>query len=260
VSFLCAFFTYQPSPEEQGRWHRFAVTEVIVPPEALPAATDAWPFLYLRRPMIPELSLRGLLVMGGPAFLLLFVFLPQRPGESGRWRGCAPMFFLGAGFLLVETRAVVQLALFCGNTWTVNAVVIGGVLVMILAANGLVRFVRLQRLGPAYAGLLASLVLGSLVPLDVFLGLNRVLQVACACLLLFTPLLFAGVIFAVSLGRSAEPDQALGANLAGAMAGGWAEYSSLLLGFQYLTVVAVAFYVLSAVLRPVELLRKAEHP
>lgn len=38
--------------------------------------------------------------------------------------------------------------------------------------------------------------------------------------MVFTPILFAGVIFALSFSRSAEPDLAFGANIAGAMLGG----------------------------------------
>ncbi len=66
-----------------------------------------------------------------------------------------------------------------------------------------------------------------------------------ACLLVFAPVLFAGVIFASSFKRTDEPDRAFGFNIAGAMLGGLAEYSSMLLGFQYLVLVAILFYVLS---------------
>ncbi len=45
------------------------------------------------------------------------------------------MFFLGAGFMLIETKAVVHLALLFGSTWVVNSVVFLAVLVMILLAN-----------------------------------------------------------------------------------------------------------------------------
>ena len=43
------------------------------------------------------------------------------------------------------------------------------------------------------------------------------------------------------------PERAFGANIAGAILGGLAEYTSMLLGFQDLLLVAVAFYSLSAV-------------
>src|SRR5262249_39691645 len=81
--------------------------------------------------------------------------------------------------------------------------------------------------------------------LDSFLGMGRVAQVTCSCLLVFAPILFAGVIFAVSFARSGAPDRAFGWNIAGAMVGGLAENTSMLLGFQYLLLVAVGFYLVS---------------
>ena len=75
--------------------------------------------------------------------------------------------------------------------------------------------------------------------------MDRTAQLAGSSLLAFVPILFAGVIFAVSFSKVAEPDQAFGANIAGAMFGGLAEYSSMLLGFQYLLFVAVALYLVS---------------
>src|SRR6266852_3370329 len=77
--------------------------------------------------------------------------------------------------------------------------------------------------------------------------MNRSIQVIGSSLLAFAPVLFAGVIFAVSFKRTKEPDRAFGMNIAGAMVGGLAEYSSMLLGFQYLVLVALLFYTLSAV-------------
>jgi hypothetical protein len=130
----------------------------------------------------------------------------------------------------------------------VNSLVFFAVLAMILAANLFVLRFRPRRLGIYYVGLLVALGFNILIPLDFFLGLNRALQVIASCALVFTPILFAGVIFAVSFGQSTEPDRDFGANTAGAMLGGLAEYSSMLLGFQYLMLVAVAFYALSAVL------------
>jgi hypothetical protein len=61
---------------------------------------------------------------------------------------------------------------------------------------------------------------------------------------------FAGVIFAVSFRASKEPDRDFGANIAGAVLGGFAEYLSIVLGFQYLLLVAILFYALSVLWRP----------
>jgi hypothetical protein len=148
--------------------------------------------------------------------------------------------------MLIETKAVVHLALLFGSTWMVNSVVFFAVLVMILAANLFVLRLRPRRLWPFYAGLIAALAVNSVVPLDAFLGVERTLQVVGACVLVFTPIWFAGVVFATSFARSPAPDLAFGANIAGAMAGGLIEYTSMLLGFQHLVLVGAGLYLLSA--------------
>jgi SAM-dependent methyltransferase len=235
-----------------GKTLTFGIAEVVPPKEPLRTADDDWPFLYLRRPMIPDVSLRGAAVMGGLAIALILAFLPRGTSPAGRWGFDGRMFFLGAGFMLIETKAVVHMALLFGSTWTVNSVVFFAVLVMILAANLFVLGTRPQRLWPYYAGLLATLALNVALPLDFFLGMDRALQVVGSSLLVFAPILFAGVIFAASFARTTQPDLAFGANIAGAMLGGLAEYASMLLGFQGLLWVAIAFYGLSAVLGPKE--------
>jgi SAM-dependent methyltransferase len=249
----------KPTAAERARWQglspdqkhsdpfvQFRLAQVIAPAEPLRMATDDWPFLYLRQPMIPDLSLRGAATMGGLALLVLIGFAPRRQEGGRRWPLDGRMFFLGAGFMLIETKAVVHMALLFGSTWMVNSVVFFALLVMVLIANLFVLAVRPERLWPYYVGLLAALVVNCVIPLDFFLGMERGVQVAGSCLLVFAPILFAGVIFAVSFGRSADPGRAFGANIAGAMLGGLAEYASMLVGFQYLGLVALAFYVLSA--------------
>jgi hypothetical protein len=197
------------------------------------------------------MSLRGMLIMGGLGLLLVFLFLPRTKtailGNGFRRALNVQLFFLGAGFMLIETKAVVTMALLFGSTWVVNSVVFFAILLMILLANLWTLWVKPARLWPYYAGLLITLLLNAVVPLDFFLGMNRAVQVIGSCVLVFTPILFAAVIFAASFKRSTEPDRAFGINIAGAMLGGLTEYSSMLIGFQYLVLVAVAFYGLSAI-------------
>jgi hypothetical protein len=147
--------------------------------------------------------------------------------------------------MLIETKAVVHMALLFGGTWIVNSVVFFAVLVMILGANFFVQLVKPKNLAPYYAGLLLALGLNVLVPLDSFLGMTRVVQIALSCSLVFAPIMFAGVVFAVSFSRVGRPDRAFGFNVAGAMAGGLVENTSMILGFQYLVAVAAGFYLLS---------------
>lgn len=216
----------------------------------LPVATDDWPFLYVREPAVPRVTWRGMGMMVGLSLVLWVVFRPRDAGADSSappdYGLAARSFFLGAGFMLVETKAVVHMALLFGSTWTVNTVVFAAILVMSLAGTLYVARVSPRRLEPYYAGLFAAAALGIAVPLDTFLGWDRTAQIAGACALVFAPIAFAGVIFAASFGRSARPDRVFGANVAGALAGGLAENASVLLGFQYLLCVAVGFYLLSA--------------
>jgi hypothetical protein len=242
-------------PAVASPWQSFGLASVLPPEGGLRTATDDWPFLYLREPMIPTLSLRGMLIMGGLGLLLIFLFLPRQKNAAERGSRMAgfgsalnvQLFFLGAGFMLVETKAVVTMALLFGSTWVVNSVVFLAVLVMILLANIWTLRFKPERLWPYYAGLFISLGLNAVIPIDFFLGVNRGLQVLASSSLVFAPILFAGVIFAASFRRTTEPDRALGVNIAGAMLGGLAEYSSMLLGFQYVVLVAILFYALSAI-------------
>jgi spermidine synthase len=232
-------------------WQKFGLATVSSLPGGIRSATDDWPFLYLREPMIPTLSLRGMFVMAGIGLVLIFLFQPR--GKSvktfaGSEEGGLHLqfFFLGAGFMLIETKAVVSMALLFGSTWLVNSVVFFAVLIMILIANLWTLRFQPRKLWPYYTGLLIALLLNVAVPLDLFLGMGRVLQVFAACLLVFAPVFFAGVIFAASFKRASAPDRAFGFNIAGAMMGGLAEYCSMLLGFRYLILLAILFYTLSA--------------
>ena len=64
--------------------------------------------------------------------------------------------------MLIETKAVVQMALLFGSTWMVNSIVFCAVLTMILVANLFVLAVRPRSLTPFYVGLVLSLGTGVL--------------------------------------------------------------------------------------------------
>ncbi len=225
-------------------------------PADLRPATDDWPFLYARRAAIPGYTWRG-----GAVVLLLALSLwaafdrltrgpggatPPPAGDPAAERGLAARsFFLGAGFMLVETKAVVHMALLFGSTWMVNTVVFAAVLLMSLAGTLFAAWVKPRNLTPYYAGLVAALAVNIALPLDAFLGLDFVVQAVGSCLLVFAPVAFAGVVFATSFRRTVAPDRMIGANVAGALVGGLAENASMLLGFRYLLFLAAGFYLLS---------------
>jgi SAM-dependent methyltransferase len=207
--------------------------------------TDDFPFLYLRHPIIPGLNLRGMLIVAAVSLAILFSFAPVR---SARPNG--QMFFLGAGFMLLETKGVVHLALLLGSTWMVNSIVFAAILVMALLSNLYVLVYRPKRLWPYYALLFASLALNLVVPMTSFLALPMAIRVVVSCLVVFVPVFFAGVVFSASFRDSRRPDLDFGSNVGGVILGGLSENLSLVLGFGNLLLVALGYYLLSALLSP----------
>src|SRR5262249_58665658 len=88
------------------------------------------------------------------------------------------------------------------------------------------------------------------VPLDLFLSGGLISRYGLPLVLALGPMLFAGVIFALSFRESSNPDLAFGSNIAGSVVGGLSESVSMLAGFRYLLLLAVTFYLLSACFRP----------
>jgi hypothetical protein len=78
-----------------------------------------------------------------------------------------------------------------------------------------------------------------------YLSLAGPLQVLTSCAVVFVPIFFAGVVFAVTLRDSPQPSTALGSNIGGVILGGLAENFSAMIGFDHLLLVALGFYALS---------------
>jgi spermidine synthase len=237
-------FAVQPesmAPAERAAWQRIAPTRLIHDQAAGAEKTsDDWPFLYISGRLIPGLTIRSVILMGVLGLAMVWLFLPK-----GRLQFDSRMFFLGAGFMLLETKAVVQMALLFGSTWVVNSAVFFTVLILILLANLYLLKVPATRISLHYAGLLFCLAAAVLVPLDEFLSGSFVWRYGVPCVLALGPMFFAGVIFSRTFREAGNPDQAFGSNIAGAVVGGLSESFSTLLGFRYLLLVALLFYVLS---------------
>jgi hypothetical protein len=237
----------QVPPAVQGAteadWYRIAPSSVDTR-NVNRVPTDDWPFLYLRAASVPALNIRSVLLLGALSVVILTVASPVR-----RVRPNWQMFFLGAGFMLLETKGVVHMALLFGSTWVVNSVVFAAILVMILASNLFVVMVRPTKLKPYYVLLIAALVVNILVPMRWFLALPGFEKVVASCVVTFVPIFFAGIVFGTLFRDSRQPDVDFGSNIAGAMLGGFAETLSLVVGFNYLVAIALIFYALSAVSR-----------
>jgi SAM-dependent methyltransferase len=229
------------APSAEPGWQRIGPAAVR-PRAGDQAATDDWPFFYLRDRTVPLINVRGALVVAVLSLAILLAFAPNR-----RVRPNWHMFFMGAGFMLLEAKGVVHLALLFGSTWLVNSIVFFAILVMVLCSNLWVLLCRPVRLWPYYILLAGSLVVAILVPMNTFLNLPGTARVAASSAVVFVPVFFAGVIFGTAFRDSASPDVALGSNIGGAILGGLSENLSLLIGFNNLCVLALLFYAMSAV-------------
>lgn len=205
-------------------------------------ATDDWPFFYMPQRVYPRSYLWAVGLVLALSLLLYTGFIGARPGA-----GSLPFFFLGAGFMLVETKGITELGLAFGNTWQVIGIVIGAILMMAWLANWFVARRPIRRAWVPWLLLLVSIALGL-----VFVRAGGVESTAAgrwtAVLLLTCPLFFSGLVFSTLLSRTAEASSALGMNLLGAMAGGVLEYNSMYFGFQSLYWLAAALYAIGLVL------------
>lgn len=223
-------------------WDRAAVT---ASGQAIPTpATDDRPFLYLKERTIPSLYLLIIALIVGASLIGVRVF----GGPFKAMRGYGDLFFMGAAFLLLETRSITTFALLFGTTWLVNALVFTGVLLAVLAAIEVTR--RSTRAIPRafiVTALFGSLLVAFLIPNSALLSLPVPMRLTFAVILAFAPVFFANLLFTSRFKDAANPTAAFAANLFGAMIGGCLEYLSLILGYQLLLAVAALLY-LAAVL------------
>lgn len=204
-------------------------------------ATDNWPFLYLRSRTIPF----AIVLVLVPFFYWCFILFRSRVGWSIVTKpGYLHLFFLGSGFLLLETSGVTRLSLLFGSTWVVNAVVVASFILMAFLAN---TFIVLKPFHhwQAYIGLFLSLLLSVVFPYHLLDGLPAVQKVVASAALIGLPVFFSGLVFSRSFRDFENPSAALGVNLLGAVIGGLLENFVMVGGTPILGVLAVVLYVLS---------------
>ena len=217
-----------------------AAAPAIAPTAPTPAHDD-YPFVYLQERGIPPFYL---LTIG----LILAASLVMTRVAGGPFRQMTnylDLFFMGAAFLLLETKSVVQFALLYGTTWFVNALVFAGVLMSVFAAIEVVRRVPLPDARFLYLALLVSVIISWLIPAGALLGLDPTLRFIAAIALWFTPIFIANLVFAQRFATVEASNVAFGANLLGSMVGGLMEYAALITGYQALALVVALLYTLA---------------
>jgi len=158
-------------------------------------------------------------------------------GASG-WH----FFLLGAGFMLLETKSIVQFALLWGSTWSSASLAIASVLVMALASAIIAARVRLRGRWPIALPLMGLIALNYWLPVGRVSFDSRIATSVFYGALVFSPVFCAGLLFSRSFSRSSSAAADFGANLLGAMVGGVGEYFSLISGYRFLLVVIAGCY------------------
>jgi hypothetical protein len=209
-------------------------------------ATDTWPFLYMQKPMIPKMYI-WIMLMFIASGVLGVVFTGHARGGTIRSQGVFAL--MGAAFLLLETKSVIQFSLLFGATWLVNSLVFFAILVSVLLANWTIVYVNVKRPAILFMLLLASLVVQYIVPLESLLEIgNREFRYVVASAMFFAPIFFANLVFGYLFKGTDKSATSFGWNIIGTMIGGALEYASLAIGYKSLTLVVLALYGLCFVL------------
>jgi hypothetical protein len=204
-------------------------------------STDDWPFFYMPRRVYPVsyLIMLGCILM--ISILVTAAFFSEKPRFSD-----STFLFLGAGFMLIETKGITEMGLTFGNTWQVIGVVICGILIMAFFANYVVMRFRIRGSVIPFLLLLGSLALGWFVSKGGGFQstpagkLESVVVLTC-------PIFFSGIVFSTLLASGKGISEIMAVNLLGAMLGGVLEYNSMYFGFRFLYLLAMGFYVLALI-------------
>lgn len=222
--------SFQPQTLFNEVTHLFNDDRIQVDP-----STDNWPFLYMPVKKYPISYVIMVLIL----LLISFKFIRDTRGDSPQTFSI-PCFFLGAGFMLLETKAITELARVYGSTWIVITIVIVTLSLLVFLANLLLLKKRQVNIPLVYLGLGISLLVSLLYSYknSSLLGYDFLLTP----LVLMGPLFFAGLAFSSELNRTDSLSTALSSNLIGAMTGGFLEYNCMYFGFRALYYLAILMY------------------
>jgi hypothetical protein len=203
-------------------------------------STDDWPFFYMVKKVYPISYLVVILLIFASSYFFV------KKTNNLNFKNFSPTcFFLGAGFMLVETKGITEAAKIFGGTWIVISVIILLILTMAFFANLLIyKKVRIKE-NYIYLLLFLSIVVSyyatNLRIEDYSLITAKILNP----IFLTLPLFFSGLAFSNELKKLNSPSIALSSNILGALFGGLLEYNSMYFGFKFLYLLAVIVYLLS---------------
>ncbi len=209
--------------------------------------TDDWPFVYMQQPGIHWLYIGMMCLLLLLAGVGVVVVAPAGTIKNPDW----PFFFMGAAFLLLETKSISFFSLLFGTTWMVNSMAFFGILLSVLVANLVVSRFRIRRRAVLFVLLFFALGVAYMIPTSTLLGVDSLaLRYITSIVLVFSPVFLANLVFSREFRDVDASTSAFGWNLLGAVAGGGLEYFSLLIGHRnLLCIVAVAYLLVAVLLR-----------
>jgi SAM-dependent methyltransferase len=205
---------------------------------SIPVSTDDWPFLFL-----PERGIPMLYILPIIAVLLISAIPVSRHFAGGasdllNWQ----MFWLGAGFMLLEVRAMADLSLLFGSTWVVNSVIISGVMIVVLLANLAASRMSVTRIPILGVCLIASLFVTNFVHASSLTEWGFITGALMGTGMYLLPMVFSSTIFALLFKCAQISTTAFAYNLIGGLLGVTLEYLSMWLGIGALGWIAVVIY------------------
>lgn len=235
----CTFIVPGPAARLDVRRINFNRFVASAPLEQVRTTSDDWPFLYVRPGVFPW----GYVIVLSVLLIAATIATRRAFGAEALRADFDPvLFFMGAAFLLIETRGVTALSLLFGSTWLVNSAVFSGVLLMAFAGNEAVARLKPARVLPWFAALLVAVLIVWALPPSTLVGLPLVTRGVIGGVVNGLPIGFAGVIVSILLLRSRNPAASLGSNLLGSVVGGCLEYLSMVVGLRALALLAFALY------------------
>ena len=203
-------------------------------------STDDWPFFYMSYRIYPT----SYAVLISVIFILSFIFL-KKLTKMNYNKFSFTCFFLGVGFMLMETKGITELAKIYGSTWVVVSVVITAILTMAYLANlMIIKNVKIS-VNKIYFFLIFSLFLTYIISYVNFYNYPTIYLKFIIPFVLTFPVFFSGLAFSKELLSYGSTANALSCNILGALVGGLLEYNSMFFGFKFLYILAIIFYFLA---------------
>jgi hypothetical protein len=226
--------TYERYVVEKELIREYFPTSFIIP-------TDDWPHLFLMEKRIPKEYLFSLTILFVISSVFIFTYFARSRKIDLNY------FFLGAGFMLLETKSITEMGLVFGSTWLINSLVISSILLIILIVNTLlIKNEKFDSLYRIYALLGVILVLSYFFPIGKLNIPNFFIKLLLASLYISLPIACASCIFSLHFRKAGEKStEFLASNMLGAVFGGIIEYASMIYGLKSLYLFVIALYFIS---------------